>query len=154
MAVDVTSVFATYLAQNRGPDPKDPTGTRPSEYAVSAEWADGVVRLVLTFLTGCVYCCMESGCHLRLFSTKRWEWLRRESVGLWNTTSIPTNMMVEDVVEEERDLLRLSRPNPKRRGRYAFAPVAALAVSTRRRGGLRCKPHLHLAPELRSHEAV
>jgi hypothetical protein len=125
MTVDVTSVFATYLAQNRGPDPKDPTGTRPSEYGVSAEWEDGVVRLVLTFLAGCVYCCMESGCHLSLFSTKRWEWLRRELSARGIQLPSRLTLMVEVVVEEGAIFFDYSRPDPKRRGRYAFAPVAS-----------------------------
>jgi hypothetical protein len=125
MTVDVTSVFAAYLAQNRGPDPDEPTATRPSEYGVSAQWEDGVVRLALTFRRGCVYCCMESGCHLRLFSTKQWEWLRRELSARGIQLPSRLTVMVEVVVEDGAIFFDYSRPDQARRGRYAFAPVNA-----------------------------
>ena len=81
--------------------------------------------LVLTFLTGCVYCCMESGCHLRLFSTKRWEWLRRRLSACGIQLPSRLTLMVEVVVEEDAIFFDYSRPDPTRRGRYAFAPVAS-----------------------------
>ena len=153
MTVDVTSVFATYLAQNRGPDPKDPTGTRPSEYGVSAEWEDGVVRLVLTFLAGCVYCCMESGCHLSLFSTKRWEWLRRELSARGIQLPSRLTLMVEIVVEEGAIFFDYSGRTRRAGVVMRSPPWTPSSINTLSRRP-RCKPQLHRAPELQSHEAV
>src|SRR5262245_15441450 len=78
VAVDVTPVFASYFARNRGPVPGDPEARQPPDYGVLASLDGDRIDLALTFRAGSAYCCYEAGCHLDLLTGKRWEWLRRE----------------------------------------------------------------------------
>jgi hypothetical protein len=81
VAVDVTPVFAAYLARNRGPVRGAPDARQSPDYGVSASLDGAVIELTLTFRAGLAYCCYEWGCHLTLYEGKRWEWLRRELSG-------------------------------------------------------------------------
>lgn len=126
MAVDVTPVFAAYLARNRGPVPGDPDARQPPDYGVSASLHGETIDLVLTFRAGSAYCCFEWGCHLALAGGKRWERLRRELVG-HKVLAMPRLVLrLTVVVESGAMFFDWSRPEPCRRGRgwYAFAPVA------------------------------
>ena len=78
MAADLTPVFATYFARNRGPVPGDPENRQPPDFGMSARLDGAVVELALVFRAGSAYCCSQWGCHLNLDEGKRWEWLRRE----------------------------------------------------------------------------
>jgi hypothetical protein len=123
VAVDVTSVFAAYLARNRGPAPGDPDTRRAPDYGVTASLDESAVDLTLTFRAGSAYCCGEWGCHLNLPEGKRWEWLRRElsAGGLAPPEQLELRLVV--VVEAGAQFFDWSRPDPTRRGWYAFAPA-------------------------------
>jgi hypothetical protein len=125
MAVDVTPVFAARLARNRGPDPNDPDRRQAPDYGVSASFEDGVVNLVLTFRSGSAYCCYEYGCHLDLSASRQWEWLRQELSGRGLAVPSRLKLQLEVVVEEGAIFFDLSKPDPTRRGWYAFARSAA-----------------------------
>jgi hypothetical protein len=123
MTVDVTPVLAKYLAPNRSPDPTNTYGTRPSEYGVSAAWESGVINLLLTFRCGSYYCCYERGCHLDLLTHQRWERLRRQLTDHGLDIPPRLKLRLEVVVEDGAIFFDYSKPDPTRRGRYAFAPV-------------------------------
>ena len=80
--VNVTPVFASYLAGNLGPTLSDPDAREPPDYGIEAHLEGAVIELVLTFRTGVAYCCGEWQCHLCLFPTRRWDRLRREFVAV------------------------------------------------------------------------
>jgi hypothetical protein len=125
VAVDVTSVFADYFARNRGPVPGDPDARQMPNYGVSANLNGATVGLTLTFHSGCEYCCCEWGCHLNLQEGKRWGWLRRElsAGGLVPADRLELRLAV--IVEAGALFFDLSRPDPARRGQYAFTTTEA-----------------------------
>jgi hypothetical protein len=125
MAIDVTPVFAAYFGRNRGPDPNDPAQRRPPDYGVGASLEGGVVSLEMTFRRGWAYCCYERGCHTDLPGKRRWERLRRdlEERGIAVPPRLELHLVV--AVEEDAVFFDLSRPDPARRGWYAFVPVKA-----------------------------
>jgi hypothetical protein len=125
VATDVTPVFAAYFARNHGPVPCDPEARVPPDYGVSASLGGAVVELALTFRTGSAYCCSEWGCHLNLYEGKRWERLRWELSG--SGLEVPPRLELRLTVAIEAGALFFdwSRPDPARRGWYAFAPAEA-----------------------------
>jgi hypothetical protein len=125
MTVDVTPIFVACLARNRGLDPNDPDQRQAPNYGVSASFEGSVVNLTLTFRSGSAYCCFEYGCHLDLTANRRWEWLRRELSGRGLVVPPRLKLRLEVVVEEGAIFFDLSRPDPTRRGWYAFAHSAA-----------------------------
>jgi hypothetical protein len=125
LATDVTAVFAASFARNRGWDPNDPDRKLPSDYGVVARLEDGVIYLRLTFRRGVAYCCYEHGCHHFWSASRRWEWLRSELTKLGLALPARLDLRVEVVIEEGAIFFDSTKPNPKRRGWYAFAPVAA-----------------------------
>jgi hypothetical protein len=125
MVIDVTPVFAAYFDRNRGPDPNNFGQRQRPDYGVVASLEGAVVELQLTFRRGSAYCCYEYGCHLNLYNSRRWEWLRRELAK--REVAMPPRLEVRliVVVEEGAVFFDLSKPDPTRRGWYAFASVAA-----------------------------
>lgn len=125
MVIDVTPVFAAYLARNRTPVPGDPEARQPADYGVSATLNGGVINLELTFRAGSVYCCYEWGCHLALHSGVRWEKLRRALASHGVAVPARLKLRLSCVIEEGAVFFNLLRPDPTRRNWYAFEPVAA-----------------------------
>lgn len=124
MAVDVTPVFAAYLARNRGLVPGDPDARRLADYGSSATLDGGVIDLTLTFRAGSAYCCYEWGCHLALHDGKRWDGLRRELAARGVRAPDRLQLRLTVVVEAGALFFDFWRPEPSARGRgwYAFAP--------------------------------
>jgi hypothetical protein len=125
VALDVTPVFAAYLARNRGPVPGTPDTRQPPDYGVKATLDGATVDLTLTLRSGSAYCCSEWGCHLNLREAKRWDWLRRELSAIGLAVSGRLEVRLAVVVEAGALLFDWSRPDPARRGWYAFAPAEA-----------------------------
>ncbi len=59
MGIDVTGIFAEFLAGNRGPDPAHPERRQPPDYGVLATLSDDVLEVELTFRSGSAFCCHE-----------------------------------------------------------------------------------------------
>jgi hypothetical protein len=129
VVVDVTPIVAEHLADNRGPDPADPTRRQRPDYGVVACLAGDVLDVVLTFRGGSAYCCYEPGCHLPLLDGKRWDGLRRRLATAGVTTPPRMVLRLTGVVEEGALFFDFSRPDPSHRGWYAFAPVAARCLT-------------------------
>jgi hypothetical protein len=125
MVVDVTPIFVEYLAGNRGPDPADPKHRQRPNYGVVATLTDAVLEVELTFRTGSAYCCYAWGCHVALSPGKRWDGLRRRLAEHGITAPPQIELRWAMVIEEGAIFFDLFRPDPTRRGWYAFAPVAA-----------------------------
>jgi hypothetical protein len=126
MPIDVTPIFAEQLAGNRGPDPSDPKHRQAPAYGVTATLAGSVLSVELTFRSGSAYCCYEWGCHIHLFPLgKRWDGLRRLLAA--HGIAAPQQMELRRtcVIEEGTLFFDFRKPDPTRRGWYAFAPVAA-----------------------------
>jgi hypothetical protein len=125
MAVDVSPVLKELLASNRGPSPFEPEARQVPDYGVSALLDGNTLVVVLTFQKNAAYCCMEWGCHLPLFNGKRWDKLHRalEAHGVAAPQSLRLQLCC--VIEEGAIFFDFSKPDHTKRGRYAFAPVAA-----------------------------
>jgi hypothetical protein len=126
MSLDVTPLFAEYEAGNRGPDPANPTLRRQPDYGIAATLAGSVLDVVLTFRTGSAYCCCQWGCHLELDDGERWDGLRRRlhAAGIESPPRMELRLTCE--VESGALFFDFDRPDPTRRGRYAFAPAAGM----------------------------
>jgi hypothetical protein len=125
VAVDVTAALAELLARNRGPDPLNPDQRRAPDYGVAASLEGNTLAVVLTFRREAAYCCMEWGCHLALFDGKRWDALRRALAAHGVMTPPRLELQLSCVVEEGAVFFDLFKPDPTRRGWYAFESVAA-----------------------------
>ncbi len=121
----MTAILAEYLAGNRGPGPADPTRPRPN-YGIAASLTDAVLQVVLTFRSGSTYCCYEPGCHLSLFDGKRWYGLRQRLAAAGIRPAPRLTLRLTGVVEDGAKFFDISRPDPVRRGGYAFTPVQGL----------------------------
>lgn len=122
MTVDVTPVFAAYLAGNRGPAVDDPTRRVPTAYGVSAKLDGSVIELALTFRAGAAYCCYEWGCHLWLFPSERWGRLRRELAAGGVPVPARLELRLKVVVEAGALFFNWARPVPGRPGVYELRP--------------------------------
>jgi hypothetical protein len=122
---DVTAILTEYLAGNRGPDPTDADHRRRPDYGVTATLAGGVLEVVLTFRSGCAYCCCEWGCHLNLTEGKRWDGLRRRLIVAGIAAPSQLELRLACVVEDGAKFFDLARPDPARRGWYAFTSTVA-----------------------------
>jgi hypothetical protein len=125
VSVDISPVFATYFARNRGPVPRDPELRRAPDYGVAATLDGTSVALALTFRAGAAYCCCQWGCHLNLPAGQRWEWLRRELSVSRLVPAERLQLRLAVIVESGALFFDWSRPDPTRRGWYAFAPAEA-----------------------------
>jgi hypothetical protein len=124
MTLDVTHVLEEMLARNRGPNPVDPDASQPPKYRVSASLEDNILDVVLTFQKDSVYCCMEWGCHLSLFDGKRWVNLR-QALAAHDVVAPPSlQLRLSCVIEDGAVFFDYSKPDPTKKGWYAFAPVA------------------------------
>jgi hypothetical protein len=125
MTIDVTSIFADYLAGNRGPDPNDPEHRQKPNYGVIAKLADHVLEVELTFRRGSAYCCYEWGCHIALRDRLHWDDFRSRLAA--HNIAVPPRMelLLTCVIEEGAIFFDFGKPDPKRRGWYPFAPAAA-----------------------------
>ena len=121
MENDVTSAVVDLLSRNRGPDPLNPGSHIRPNYGVNAILDEDVLRVELTFRAGAAYCCMEWGCHLPLHKTRRWDTLRRELTALGIAVPPRLRLQLSCVVETGARFFDPSRPDPTRRGWYAFA---------------------------------
>lgn len=127
LPIDVTPIFAAYLARNHGPVPGDSELRQPPNYGVFASLDGALIDLVLTFRAGSAYCCYEWGCHLNLHDGERWESLRKE----FDTLGIvaPARLKLSLTVDIEGGALFSDRGRPKTshrgRGSYEFAQVEA-----------------------------
>jgi hypothetical protein len=126
----VTSILADLLAWNREPDPRNPDRRQPPDYGESASLEGNLLAVVLTFRSGATYCCTEWGCHLALTDGKRWDGLRRALAARGLFLPPRLEVRLSCVVEEGTVCFDLVRPDPTRRGWYAFAPVAAHRYQT------------------------
>lgn len=125
MEIDVTSVLRDYVAHNSGPDPSDPTRPQRPNYGIAAKLSNDVLHVALTFHRDLAYCCRETGCHLPLFDGKRWVELRRRLAIVGIAVPVRMELRLTVIIEEGAVFFDFSRPDPTRRGWYAFAPVAA-----------------------------
>lgn len=125
MAVDVTPVFAEYFAGNRSPDPNDPDHRQRPNYGVVATLAGSVLEIELRFRSGSAFCCPQWGCHLALCDGKRWDGLRRRLAAHGVTAPAQLELRLTGVIEEGALFFDWGKPDPARRGWYAFAPAAA-----------------------------
>ena len=125
MAVDVTGIFAEYLAGNRGPDSANPERRQTPSYGVVATLMGDILEVELTFRRGSAYCCWEWGCHVALIDGKRWDAFRRLLTA--HGIIAPPRMELRGtcVIEEGAIFFDFSKPDPGRRGWYAFAPATA-----------------------------
>lgn len=125
MAIDVAFIAADYLAGNRGPDPNDPEHRQRPNYGIVATLADCVLEVELTFRGGSVYCCCEWGCHVALRDGKRWYDFRKQ-LAAHNIAAPPRmELLLTCAIEEGAIFFDFAKPDPNRRGWYAFAPAAA-----------------------------
>ncbi|HZY90595.1 MAG TPA: hypothetical protein VFE78_37580 [Gemmataceae bacterium] len=125
MAVDVAGIVAEYLAGNHGLSPADPERRQTPNYGVVARLAGDVLEVELTFRSGSAYCCYEWGCHVALIDGKRWDGFRH-LLAVHGIAAPPRLELRQTcVIEEGAIFFDFSRPDPTRRGWYAFAPVAA-----------------------------
>ncbi|MBY0587092.1 hypothetical protein K2X85_07935 [bacterium] len=125
MKIDISDTFAALLAENRGVDPNHPEATKPPDYGITATFETGFIDLVLTFRRDSAYCCMEWGCHLGFVSGEHWVKLRQ---ALWlRKTTVPDRLRLHlrCIIEDGAKFYDLSRPNPTRRGVYAFKTAEA-----------------------------
>ena len=125
MAIDVTAILAQKLARNRGYDLLNPDSSCSADYGVAAFIDGSILTVKLTFRAGVAYCCTEPGCHLPLFDDKRWDGLRRELTK--NAIAVPPRLELQlsGIIEEGALTFDFSKPDPVRRGRYAFKPEVA-----------------------------
>jgi hypothetical protein len=123
--IDITQIFASYLARNSSPDPTNPERRQTAEYGVAASLDGNVIDLALTFHRGAAYCCYEHGCHLALDSGKRWEWLRRALATQGIETAPRLELRLTVVIEGGALFFDLLKPDPIRQGWYAFTPAEA-----------------------------
>lgn len=119
--MDVTAVIREILSRNLGPDPYSPGKRVTPDYGVEASLEGQDLAVVLRFLSGCHYCCMEWGCHLPIFDGKRWDRVR-ETFDAHKIT-IPTQLQLHltAVVESGALFFDLSKPDPNCRLWYAFS---------------------------------
>jgi hypothetical protein len=124
MSIDISASFRDLLARNRGPDPSNPERRCLPDYAVSAVLDGRVIEATLRFKAGAAYCCMEWGCHLGLIGP-RWSRLRSQLAS--NGVEVQGDLDLHLAVDVEQGALffDLSRPDPSRRGWYAFAQATA-----------------------------
>jgi hypothetical protein len=123
--VDVTSILAQLLARNRGPDPLNPDIARTPDYGIAGSLDGQTLSVMLTFRAGAAYCCEEWGCHLALTDRKRWIHLR-QALAEHSVDAPPRlELCLSCVVEDGAMFFDPSRPDPARRGWYAFAPATA-----------------------------
>jgi len=117
--MDLSDVFARYLATNRGPD------GQPPEYGVTAHLEDDLLSVTLTFKADRDYCCMESGCHLTLSAGRRWDGLRYvlNARGIAAPPRFRLRMTV--VVEHGARFFDFTKPIPGQRNQYQFSPHVA-----------------------------
>jgi len=125
VAIDMTGIFAEYLAGNRGPNPADPQRRQTPNYGVVATLAGDTLEVELTFRSGTAFCCYEWGCHLSLIDGKRWDGFRR-LLAVYGIVPPPRiELRWTCVIEEGAIFFDFFKPDLTRRGWYAFAPVAA-----------------------------
>jgi hypothetical protein len=124
LAVDVTQILSELLAHNAGPDPLDPDCRRRPDYRVSASLEGSTLDIALTFRAGAAYCCYEPGCHL-LLAGRQWDALRRALAAHGISTPTGFEVRLTCIVEEGALFFDFSKPDPSRRGWYAFRPVTA-----------------------------
>jgi hypothetical protein len=125
VAIDVSPILMELLARNRGPDPLNPGSRQPPNYGITARLEGNILEMILTFRKGSAYCCTQWGCHLALTNGKRWDGLRRafSAHGIATLPSLELRLLCK--VEEGALFFDFFKPDPTRRGWYAFAPVAA-----------------------------
>jgi hypothetical protein len=131
VAVDVAPIFAEYLAGNRGPNPDDPEHWQRPNYGVLATLAGGILEVELTFRTGSAYCCYEWGCHVPLIDGKRWEGFRRLLAAQGIAAPPRIELRRTCVIEAGANFFDFAKPDPTRRGWYAFAPAPAQRYQAR-----------------------
>lgn len=115
MVKDVSEVFLSYLASNRGPDLDGNERTTTPEYGVSATLAsNGVIDLTWTFRSGRPYCCDGWHCHLGLFDGERWTRLRQ--VATSQNVELPPLLTIHGtfIIEEGALFYDLSQPEAER----------------------------------------
>ncbi|MEW6743528.1 MAG: hypothetical protein AB1486_12295 [Planctomycetota bacterium] len=99
-----------------------------------------MIHLTLSFRAGSAYCCSEYGCHLGLDDSRRWSWLRQELSARGFSLAERLELRLVVIVEAGTLFFDWSRPDPTRRGWYAFARAEAdryEVVVTEQTGG-RC----------------
>jgi hypothetical protein len=125
VGVDVWPVLAAYLARNRGWLPGNPDSRPAPAYGITASLDGPSLALTLRFCAGSAYCCCEWGCHLDLHAGRRWERLREDLVAHGLVPAERLQLRLTVIVEPGALFFDWSRPDPMRRGWYAFAPAGA-----------------------------
>jgi|LakMenE18May11ns_1017448.scaffolds.fasta_scaffold9104736_1 hypothetical protein len=123
--MDITSAVSEMMSRNRGPDPLSPDARTRPNYGITAALEGNNVGIVLTFLAGSAYCCMESDCHLGLFDGKRWDIFRHKLTGHGVDAPPALQLKLSCIIEAGALFFDFSRPDPKRRLWYAFKPATA-----------------------------
>jgi hypothetical protein len=125
VAIDISDVLAGLLARNRGPDPGNPDVRKQPDYGVAASIDGNALSMVLAFRRDAAYCCPQWGCHLALANGRRWDPLRQALAARGIAVPDQIRLQVSCIVEEGAVFFDLFRPDPARRGWYAFEKVEA-----------------------------
>lgn len=131
MVSDVTTALIELVSSNLGPGESGSNAREQPNNGLAASLEGDCLIMTLTFRCGRRYCCMEWGCHLPLHSGKRWDDLRRILSARQVDSPDPLRLHLTVVVEEGAEFFDRSRPDPDRRGSYAFrgAPAQRYEVS-------------------------
>jgi hypothetical protein len=125
VSIDVTGIFTELIAGNGGPDPADPDRRQTPNYGIVATLAGYVLTVELTFRNGSAYCCHEWGCHVALIGGKRWDGFRQLPAAHGIAAPLRFELRWTCVIEEGAIFFDFCKPDPIRRGWYAFGPVQA-----------------------------
>jgi hypothetical protein len=125
MTVDLTAIFVEYLARNRGPDPNDPDYRQRPNHGIEAELDGNILKVELIFRKDSAYCCYEWECHVRMFDGKRWDDFRRCLAAQGIAAPPQLELHLNCIIEQDALFFDFGKPDPSRRGWYAFAPATA-----------------------------
>lgn len=132
MVVDVTPAFVEYTAGNRGPTPTDPDASEHPDYGLAATLDGTTIDLILTFRAGATYCCGEWPCHFLLFSSNRWDKLRRALAAGGVEVAGQLELRVEVIIEEGALFLWRQQMVPSLAYRYRNVVVKGAAWNNAR----------------------
>ena len=120
MLMNVSAIVSEVLAANRGPDTSSPGNRVQPDYGIEADLENDLLAMKMTFRSDEAYCCMEWGCHLALHDGKRWDALRTVLEDHGVPTPSQLRLKLTCVVKSGSLFFDMSRPDPTRRGWYAF----------------------------------
>lgn len=125
MATDVTDALQEFISNNEVPHPAGAGLRQRPDYGITASLEGDCLTMTLTFRSSRRYCCMEWGCHLPLGDSDRWAQLRRILSAREINAPDQLRLRLHVNIEEGAEFFDLSRPDPARRGSYAFRRESA-----------------------------